>query len=138
MGKGHYKIGEISELTELTPDTLRYYERIGLLTSVPRTSGGARRYSEENLACLRFIQRAQKMNFSLAEIGQLVRMREAPAEACQDVHGIAQIKLQEIKSHISELVLLQNELQSLAKHCTDSNVDGCAILDGLGEKSKSI
>lgn len=138
MGKGHYKIGEISELTELTPDTLRYYERIGLLTNVPRTSGGARRYSEENLACLRFIQRAQKMNFSLAEIGQLVRMREAPAETCQDVHNIAQIKLQEIEAHISELVLLQNELQSLATQCSDSSVEGCAILDGLGEKSKPL
>ena len=137
MGQVHYKIGDVSELTGLSPDTLRYYERIGILTNVPRTSGGARRYSEENLICLRFIQRAQKMNFSLAEIGKLVEMRAAPTQACQDAQNIAQIKLQEIETHISELVLLQSELQSLVKQCADSDTDGCAILDGLGKTSNS-
>lgn len=136
MGQGQYKIGEVSERTGLTPDTLRYYERIGLLTNVPRTSGGARRYSEENLICLQFIQRAQKMNFSLAEIGKLVEMRAAPAQACQDAKNIAQIKLQEIETHIAELLLLQSELQSLVKQCADTNSEGCAILEGL-EKAPS-
>lgn len=131
MAQVQYKIGDVSDLTGLSPDTLRYYERIGLLRNVPRSGGGARRYSEENLVCLRFIQRAQKMNFSLAEIDQLVQMREDPAKACKDVHNIAQIKLQEIEAHIRELALLQTELQSLVGQCSVVNAEGCAILEGL-------
>ena len=105
MAQTHYKISEVSALTGLSADTLRYYERIGLLHNVPRTAGGARRYTEQNLVSLRFVQRAQKMNFSLAEIGQLAEMREAPAQACQEVEEIARIKLQEIARHIHELRL---------------------------------
>ena len=71
------------------------------------------------------------MNFSLAEITQLIQMREAPAQACQDVQGIAKIKLQEIEEHIRELSLLQNELQSLVTQCDQTSTDGCAILEGL-------
>ena len=135
MAQAQYKIGDVSELTGLSADTLRYYERIGLLKNVPRTAGGARRYSEDNLVSLRFIQRAQKMNFSLAEISQLVQMRDAPAQACGEVQGIAQIKLQEIEEHMKELALLQSELQSLVAQCTPSSAEGCAILEGLEKKS---
>lgn len=137
MAPLQYKIGDISEITGLSPDTLRYYERIGLLKNVPRTSGGARRYSEENLVCLRFIQRAQKMNFSLAEIAELVQMRQDPAAACRDVHNIARIKLGEIEAHIEELSLLRSELQSLVGQCTTTKAEGCAILEGL-EKTPAL
>lgn len=131
MTQAQYKISDVAELTGLSADTLRYYERIGLLKHVPRTAGGARRYSEKNLVSLRFIQRAQKMNFSLAEIAQLLQLREAPAQACGEVQGIAQIKLREIEEHIKELTLLQSELESLVKQCRPASTDGCAILQGL-------
>ncbi len=134
MAQLHYKISNVSALTGLSADTLRYCERIGLLHNVPRTAGGARRYSEENLISLRFIQRAQKMNFSLAEIGQLAEMREAPAQACREVEEIARIKLREIAGHIHELRLLQDELQTLVSQCLDSHRDGCPVLEGLEKK----
>jgi DNA-binding transcriptional MerR regulator len=135
VAQTHYKISEVSALTGLSADTLRYYERIGLLHNVPRTAGGARRYTEQNLVSLRFVQRAQKMNFSLAEIGQLAEMREAPAQACQEVEEIARIKLQEIARHIHELRLLQDELQTLVSQCTASDSEGCPVLEGLEKTS---
>ncbi len=64
-------IGEVSQSTGLSADTLRYYERIGLLPRVVRASSGRRRYSDRDISRLQFIQRAQRMNFTLAEIADL-------------------------------------------------------------------
>lgn len=135
MTQAHYKISDVTNLTGLSADTLRYYERIGLLHNVLRTPGGARRYSEANLVTLGFIKRAQKMNFSLADISELLQMRVTPGQACQDVQQIARTKLTEIESHIQELKLLRHELQSLVNQCAVTDAEGCAVLEGLEKES---
>jgi DNA-binding transcriptional MerR regulator len=136
VGQIRYSISDVARETGMTPDTLRYYERIGLLTHVPRTAGGARRYSEANLTAIRFIQRAQKMNFSLKEIGQLLQMREIPAQACHDAKALAEIKLEEIDRRIDELCLLKKELQLLTAGCAIPDNDNCAFLQGLEQDSQ--
>lgn len=73
-----YKIGEVSGLLELSADTLRYYEKIKLLPKVSRNASGVREYDDKDISRLKFIQRAQKMNFSLKEINGLLQMRENP------------------------------------------------------------
>ncbi|WP_420391137.1 MerR family DNA-binding protein [Marinobacter sp.] len=80
----------------MSADTLRYDEKIGLMTGVRRASRGTRVYSDKDLARLRFIRRAQKMGFNLAEIAKLLTLRESPRKAKPQVQGLARQKLNEI------------------------------------------
>lgn len=129
-----WRISEIGELLGLSADTLRYYEKIGLLKQVARTSGGARVYTNKDLSRLRFIRRAQSMNFSLAEIANLLEMREDPQHARDEVRQMTRNKLVEVESQLKELKTLRNELKLLVDLCR-GDADGCPIIDGIDRKS---
>ncbi|WP_297526686.1 heavy metal-responsive transcriptional regulator [Thiohalobacter sp.] len=124
------RIGEVCRLTGLSADTLRYYERIGLLPNVARTPSGIRVYGERDLSRLRFIQRAQKMNFSLDEIGKLLTMREDPQHARHHVRQLTARKLAEVEARLEELTLLRNELKLLVNLCRGAG-EGCPIIEGM-------
>lgn len=126
-----YTIGEVSQRLALSPDTLRYYEKAGLLPPVGRSPGGTRRYGEADLARLRFIRRAQKMDFSLAEIGELLAMRESPGEAQARVRELTRTKLQEVEARLLELGQLRDELRQLIAACEGGRGDCCPILEGI-------
>jgi DNA-binding transcriptional MerR regulator len=112
-GKTRYRIGDVSRLTGLSADTLRYYEKLGLLPRVNRLSSGIRLYTERDISRLKFIQRAQTMNFSLAEIGKLLTMREDPQRARRGVRALTAAKLEEVQARLKEITTLRNELQLL-------------------------
>ncbi|HHC72941.1 MAG TPA: heavy metal-responsive transcriptional regulator [Thiotrichales bacterium] len=131
-----YRIGEVARLTGLTQDTLRYYEKLGLLPRVARTPSGIRLYDEQDLSRLRFIRRAQKMAFSLEEIGRLLEMREDPGHAREEVRQLTAEKLKEVESRLEEITLLRNELRLLVHLCRGSE-EGCPIIeqiDAAGEE----
>ncbi len=128
-----YRIGQVSRLTGLSVDTLRYYERIGLLPKVARGPGGVRLYGERDLARLRFIQRAQRMNFTLEEIGQLLAMREDPQNARDDVRRLTARKLEAVEAALRELTHLRDELTLLLNLCRASE-GGCPIIEGIEEE----
>lgn len=123
-------IGETSRRTGYTPDTLRYYERIGLLKPMARDAGGRRRYGHADLERLGFIRRAGKMNFSLAEIAQLLALRDNPGRKRAQVRRLAAAKLEIIDEHIDALVHLRGELELLLNLCTGT-AGSCPILDRL-------
>ncbi len=125
-----YKIGDVAVLLGISADTLRYYEKIGLLPPVPRTASGMRRYLSKDISNLRFIQRAKTMNFSLDEISQLLMMRQDPQNARSEVRELTRTKLAEIESHLHELGTLKNELTLLVNLCQSAD-DGCPILDEI-------
>jgi len=127
---GQYKISDVTKETGLTADTLRYYEKIGLLKKVNRNLSGIRLYTDKDLSRLRFIQRAKTMNFSLDEITQLLQMRENPARAKKSVRVLTQNKLDEVKDHLKTLNTLHNELTLLVNLCTGSK-DGCPIIENI-------
>ena len=131
-----YRIGQVSRLTGLSVDTLRYYERIGLLPPVARGPGGVRLYGERDLARLRFIQRAQRMNFTLEEIGQLLAMREDPQNARDDVRRLTARKLEAVEAALQELTHLRDELTLLLNLCRASE-GGCPIIEGIEEESST-
>ena len=128
-----FKISDVSKQTGLSADTLRYYEKIGLLKKVSRVSSGVRSYSEQDLSRLRFIQRAKTMNFSLEEIAKLLQMRENPGRAKKSVRQLTQDKLVEVEDHLKTLTTLQKELTLLINLCTGSK-DGCPIIEGISRK----
>ena len=128
-----YRIGDVTKKLGMSADTLRYYEKIKLLNKVSRTPSGIREYDDKDISRLKFIQRAQKMNFSLAEISDLLKMREDPQKVRDDVRQLTADKLTEVDEHLQSLTTLRNELQLLLNLCRGSE-DGCPIIEGLDEK----
>ncbi len=124
------QIGGVSERSGFSKDTLRYYEKIGLLPRIARDASGLRIYDTKDVSRLRFIKRAQRMKFSLAEIGQLLEMRENPQNVRVEVRALTQGKLTEIKEHINELTTLRNEMQLLVNLCANAE-DGCPIIEDI-------
>ena len=127
-----YRIGGVTKLLGISADTLRYYEKIGLLPAINRTVSGIRVYLERDLSRLRFIRRAQKMQFSLKEIAELLKMREDPQHARDEVRILTRSKLSEVEEHLDDLQFLRNELQLLLNLCVASE-DGCPIIEGINE-----
>ena len=128
-----FRIGDVVELLGLSADTLRYYEKCGVLPRVSRTASGIRQYDAADISRLKFIQRAQKMDFSLAEIQDLLSMREDPQHARDEVRQLTAQKLEETQVHLTELTTLRNELQLLLNLCRGSK-DGCPIIEGIEDK----
>jgi len=128
------QIGNVSEMLGFSKDTLRYYEKIGLLPRVARDTSGRRIYDTKDISRLRFIRRAQRMKFSLAEIGQLLEMRENPNNVRVEVRALTQEKLTEVEEHIDELSTLRNEMQLLINLCANAE-DGCPIIEDI-ERAK--
>ncbi|MBL1274597.1 MAG: heavy metal-responsive transcriptional regulator [Ectothiorhodospiraceae bacterium] len=129
-----YRIGDISKMLELTADTLRYYEKLGLLKKVNRTASGIRLYNHKDISRLKFIKRAQKMDFTLAEIKDLLQMREDPQHARIEVRELSHRKLAEIETRLKDLTTLRNELTLLVNLCLGSD-GGCPIIEGIDENS---
>ncbi len=127
-----YRIGEVTRQLGISADTLRYYEKIGLLPAVHRTPSGIRNYEERDLSRLRFIQRAKAMNFSLEEITQLLTMREDPQNARNEVRELTYSKLQQVEEQLEKLDTLRKELQLLINLCRGAG-DGCPIIDDIDQ-----
>lgn len=123
-------IGEIARATGFSPDALRYYEKFGLLPDILRDAGGRRRYKERDLERLHFIKRAQKMNFTLSEIANLLDLRDSGTARKSKARQLANTKLAEVEQHLAELELLRNELRLLINLCQSSSDDRCPIVDG--------
>jgi DNA-binding transcriptional MerR regulator len=125
-----HRIGSISKQLGLSVDTLRYYEKIGLLRKIHRTSSGIRLYNDKDISRLKFIRRAQAMNFSLAEIADLLQMREDPQNARNVVRKLTHRKLREIEERLEDLKTLRDELTLLSNLCAGSE-EGCPIIEGI-------
>ena len=123
-----HKIGDVVSMTGVSADTLRYYEKIGLLKNIYRNDGGLRLYSDRDISQLNFIKRAQRMNFSLEEIRDLLDMRTNPQQACVEVRELTASKLKDVEASLNELTTLRNELELLLNLCRASE-DGCPIID---------
>jgi DNA-binding transcriptional MerR regulator len=130
---GQYRIGEIAAKLGLSADTLRYYEKIGLLPRVARQDSGVRLYNDKDLSRLRFIRRAQKMDFTLAEIGALLKMRDSPQTARKAVRDLTAHKLSEVEGHLGELKTLRDELRLLLSLCAGTR-KGCGILKEMDRR----
>jgi len=127
-----YKISEVSQKTGLSTDTLRYYEKIGLVKNIQRNTSGVRLYNEQNLSTLRFILRAKTMNFSLDEIAQLLALRENPVKVKSSVRELTRKKLEDVEQHLKTLTTLRNELTLLVNLCAGSKC-GCPIIENIGK-----
>lgn len=127
-----HRIGQVTAKLGISADTLRYYEKLGLLPRIERNASGLRLYGDKDLSRLAFIRRAQKMGFALDEIRQLLRFRENPHGAKPRVHELAREKLKAVTDRLEDLTLLRRELTLLVNLCS-SDPDSCPILETLDE-----
>ena len=129
-----FKIGQLAKLAEVTPDTVRYYEKQGMMDHNVRTEGGYRLYTEQDLQRLRFIRYAKQLGFTLETIAELLSIRVDPEHhTCQESKSIVQARLDEVEARIQELQTMQRSLQRLNDACcgTAHSSIYCSILEAL-------
>lgn len=112
-----YYIGRAAAAAGLTAKTLRYYERLGLLSPAGRTATGYRVYSPADLRRLGFIVKAKRLGLSLREIREILAIRDGGRAPCIHVQHLLQRKARDMESRIAELTALRRELQRLARRC---------------------
>ncbi|CAH0992946.1 HTH-type transcriptional regulator HmrR [Sinobacterium norvegicum] len=126
------RIGALALAAGVSVDTLRYYEKIGLLKGVKRLQSGQRSYGPNELATLQFIRRAQLMNFSLKEIAELLVLRRDSSHSQSRAQAIIHQKLAILDGQIEQLQLLRQELSAMVERCEGrDNADDCPIIDGF-------
>jgi MerR family copper efflux transcriptional regulator len=132
------RIGQLARLAKVSVQTLRFYERKGLLSPPPRRPSGYREYPLETVETVRFIHRAQELGFTLREIKELLDLQKVPRSTCGDVVAVAQRKIQEIKEKISDLRAMQTALSKLLTQCKgDAPILQCPIITALAGKRET-
>jgi len=129
-----YKIGQLAKLADVTPDTIRYYEKQQMMDHEIRTEGGFRLYSENDLQRLKFIRYGRQLGFSLDAIRELLSIRIDPEHhTCQESKTIVQARLREVEGMIAELRHMQRSLRKLNDACcgTAHSSVYCSILEAL-------
>ncbi|HEY3987452.1 Zn(2+)-responsive transcriptional regulator [Cedecea sp.] len=135
-----FRIGELAKLADVTPDTIRYYEKQNMMEHEIRTEGGFRLYSDSDLQRLKFIRYAKQLGFTLEAIRELLSIRIDPEHhTCQESKGIVESRLSEVESKIKELQNMRRSLQRLNDACCGSAHSSvyCSILEALEQGASS-
>jgi Cd(II)/Pb(II)-responsive transcriptional regulator len=135
------KIGELANVAQCTVETVRYYEKAGLLPEPARTSGNFRVYGPEHMERLRFIRNCRALGMSHEEIHTLLKLTDQPTEGCGAVNAVFDQHIAHVEERIQELAQLKLQLNALRQRCqSERTVDACGILHGLaamGAEQKS-
>src|SRR3712207_268029 len=114
--------GELAELAKVHIETLRYYERRGLIERPPRRASNYRLYPEDAVRRVRFIKRAQELGFSLKDIKELLSLRTAPETECGEIRARAEAKIVDINEKIRVLMAMKSALSTLVAQCSGEGV----------------
>ena len=115
MNNESMTIGRVAVAADVHLETIRYYQRLGLVGEPPRPLGGIRRYDETTVARLRFIKRAQQLGFALDEVRQLLALEDG--QSCRETRALAEKKLSIIDARLADLRRMQKLLKSLIAEC---------------------
>ena len=125
-------IGKVARSAGLAIDTVRYYEREGLLETPARTASGYRHYRSDVVARLRFIRQAKELGFSLREIKELLSLRVEAGRSCADVRARAERKIADVEQRVATLMRMKRALAKLASSCSGRGpTSECPILEAL-------
>lgn len=125
-------IGQLAKRAHVNIETVRYYERRGLMPEPTRRESGYRQYSQDDVARLQFIKRAKELGFSLEEISELFSLRVDPQTTCGDVKSRAEAKIADIEEKIETLEEMKRALLKLTDRCRGRGpVTECPILEAL-------
>ena len=125
-------IGELSRRTGVHIETIRYYERIKMLPSPPRTAVGRRVYGPAETRILAFIRRSRELGFTLDEIRALLALSARNGrDACAEVRGLATGHLKEVRAKIADLRVMERVLVDAVRRCDEGEAPGCPLIDTL-------
>jgi MerR family Zn(II)-responsive transcriptional regulator of zntA len=132
------KIGELAKQCQVSLDTVRYYEKQGLLASYDRSEGGYRLFDKGAIERLRFIKKAKALGFTLKEIQELLDIKVRPEDfECSEVKALTNQKLAMVEAKIKELLNIQDALMRVSDRCCGGSepATDCSILDFLSQDS---
>lgn len=126
------RTGQLAKKAEVNIETVRYYERRGLIPKPHRRESGYREYSDEAINHIHFIKRAKELGFSLKEIGELLSLKVDPETPCSEVRKRAELKIADIDGKISRLRRIKKALARLTDSCSGKGpASKCPILDAM-------
>ena len=132
------KIGELAKLTDCQVETIRYYEREGLLPEPARSDGNYRLYTQTHVERLTFVRNCRSLDMTLEEIRSLLSLRDSPQDQCESVNALVDEHIQHVKARIDGLLVLQAQLLDLRQRCGEGpDIEQCGILQRL-EVSGSV
>jgi MerR family copper efflux transcriptional regulator len=127
-------IGAVAKAADVGVETIRFYEREGLIAAPPRRRSGYRQYPADTVRRVRFIRRAKDLGFTLKEIGELLSMRVDAEKSCAEVRTLARAKIGDIDEKLAALQRMKAALEHLAQRCRgEGPTTECPILDALDE-----
>lgn len=135
-----YTIGKVSALAGVSTDTLRYYEKEGLITPASKTAAGYRLYNDEALRRIRFIKHAQHCGFALSDIQELLALKQSDSACCEDVRSLAVEKKLRIVHKLRALQAMSLALDELIRSCDggEKPTDDCPILGALENSLREV
>jgi Cd(II)/Pb(II)-responsive transcriptional regulator len=126
------KIGELAKLSHCPIETIRYYEKAGLLQEPLRTEGNYRDYSDEHVTRLRFVRNCRALDMTHQEIHSILALMDEHSTDCHEVNVLVDAHIQHVDQRIAELQSLRDELNQLRLRCArESSIDQCGIVQGI-------
>lgn len=130
-------IGGLARQAGVGVETVRFYERQGLIEQPPRPGRGFRRYPPETVRRVRFVRRAKELGFTLREVSELLDLRFDPQRGCAEVREMAEAKVGDVERRIADLERIREVLGKLVAACKgQGSVSECPILDALDEENR--
>nr|CAA70225.1 regulatory protein [Bacillus cereus]CAA70242.1 regulatory protein [Lysinibacillus sphaericus] len=130
-----FRIGELAEKCSVNKETIRYYERLGLIPEPDRTEKGYRMYSEQTVDRLNFIKRMQELDFTLNEIDKLLGVVDRDETKCRDMYDFTVLKIEDIQRKIEDLKRIERILVDLKERCPENkDIYECPVIETLMKK----
>ena len=131
-------IGQLAQKARVKVETVRYYEKRGLIPEPPRRESGYRQYPQDIAIRIRFIKRAQELGFSLKEVTDLLSLQMSPDTTCEDIKKRAEAKVADIEEKVRDLQRMRQALTDLIAECSGTGPTGeCPILEALATKGEN-
>ena len=131
IGPARIAIGGLSKHTGTNIETIRYYERVGLLPAPGRSAGGYRLYGTDHLKRLNFIRRARALGFAIHEVRRLLTLADERKRPCADVRVVAATHLEDVRAKIADLKKMEQVLKETVARCARGTGSHCALIEAL-------
>lgn len=128
-----FPIGILSERSGVNIETIRYYEKIGIMPKPARSASGYRVYGSQHARRLHFVRRGRELGFSLDELRGLLRLVDGHAYTCREVHALTTEHLKDIRQKIADLQRLEQVMSDMASKCSGDQIPECPVIDALFE-----
>ncbi len=133
-GSARIAIGVMSKRTGANIETIRYYERVGLLPTPARSSGGYRLYGTDHVKRLTFIRRARALGFSIHEVRKLLELAEHRRRPCAEARSLAAAHLEDVRAKIADLRVMERVLRETVASCGESAGRHCPLIEALSRQ----